>query len=356
MRFAKDRMSGSERMEALFHYEQPDRVPINMITVGFPCRNAGIKVSVGYSDPEKYYQAYVWTADQYGWDTIPGTCPHVVFGATDFGGEARLPEGEYEGGMVITRNPVETPEDVDALAPPAPAAIDRLKSALAYGRLQQENGHPVSFVTRSPFTVATNICGLAQFSKWMIRKPELCDRLIQLAQDHIVNVLRMWVDAFGADRIIFLMSSPCESNQVISPKQFERFALPHHVALHEKIQEMGVERFWFHVCGEQNKNLPMLAEAAPWTHPAILSFGHEVALSTAGERFPQDILFGNMEPAVIQSGTPQTVYDLACDVVDQGKKAPAGFVLAAGCELPIAAPPVNLYAITKAVADHGWYE
>jgi len=31
-------------------------------------------------------------------------------------------------------------------------------------------------------------------------------------------------------------------------------------------------------------------------------------------------------------------------------------MLAPGCEMPIWSPPVNVFAMTKAVDDFGWYE
>ena len=151
------------------------------------------------------------------------------------------------------------------------------------------------------------------------------------------------------------MSSPCESNQVISPRLFEKFALPFHMEYHEKLKGLGVNRFFFHVCGEQNMNLPLLAEACSWAHPSILSFGHEVDLEKAAELFPEDIIFGNIEPSIIQMGSPQEVYELAKAAIGKGKQAPGGFVLSAGCELPVFSPPVNVFAITKAVDDFGWY-
>ncbi len=75
------------------------------------------------------------------------------------------------------------------------------------------------------------------------------------------------------------MSSPSESNQVISPKHMEKFALPFHEEYHRRLKEIGIRRFGIHICGDQNLNLPLLAEASPWPHPSVLSFGHEVDLS-----------------------------------------------------------------------------
>lgn len=355
MLLKKDRMSGNERMEALFNYNKPDRVPINMITVGFPCKNAGQPITAGYDNPEIFFQAFIWTAEQYGWDMIPQNCPHIVLGARDFGGDVRLPSGEYEGALVVRSYPVDSEAEIEELELPDIKKIGQIQKSLTLSKLQAENNLPVTFVSRSPFTMASNICGLEKFSKWIIKKPELCKRMMDLAFQHICNALDLWVDTFGSKNIFSLLTSPSESNQVISPKHFEKFALPYHIAYHEKIKDLGIRRFMFHICGDQNRNLPALSSGKPWPHPSILSFGHEVDLETASRMFPEDIIFGNVDPAVIQMRTPQEVYEITRKTIEKGKKASGGFVLSSGCELPPLAPPVNVFAMTKAVNDFGWY-
>jgi len=92
-----------------------------------------------------------------------------------------------------------------------------------------------------------------------------------------------------------------------------------------------------------------LANLSSWPHPSILSFGHEVDLEVAARYFPNDIILGNVEPVVIQTGTPRQVYELSKIAIEKGRKAPGGFILAPGCELP-----VNVFAMTKAVNGFGW--
>ena len=178
---------------------------------------------------------------------------------------------------------------------------------------------------------------------------------MRMAIGHIFNVLDYWVKTFGPEKIFAWMSSPSESNQVISPRHMEKFALPYHIEYHERLRSLGIKRFGFHICGEQNRNLGCLTEACPWPHPSVLSFGHEVDLGVAAQHFPQDIIYGNIEPAVIQIGTPEQVYELSRIAIEKGKKAPGGFILGPGCGLPSTAPPAKVYAMTKAIHDFGWY-
>jgi uroporphyrinogen decarboxylase len=356
MQFTKDRMISSERIEALFSYQKPDRVALGAMSTGFNTRNAGHTVADAYQNPERSFDDMQWTSEQYGWDPIPQYAGHTVLGAWDFGGKVRMPQGEFEGALVVTEYPVQNEDDVTKLRIPDPKKAGRIPLAMRFSSLQAQKGLPVYYFSRSPFTMAANISGIDRFLRWTMRKPELCEILLKLSLDHIINTLALWVETFGAERIFAWMSSPTESNQLVSPQTVKRFAIPYHEAYHCRIHELGVRRFGLHICGEQNLNLPLLAESSPWAHPSVLSFGHEVDIQAAASHFPKDIIFGNIEPAVIQAGTPEQVYELCRAAIEKGKKAHSGFILGPGCGLPVSAPPVNVYAMTKAVNDFGYYE
>jgi uroporphyrinogen decarboxylase len=65
---------------------------------------------------------------------------------------------------------------------------------------------------------------------------------------------------------------------------------------------------------------------------------------------------GNIEPQVIQNGTNQQVYELCKIAIEKAKMAPNGYLLMAGCEVPVQAPPYNIYVMKKAVMEHGFYD
>ena len=89
--------------------------------------------------------------------------------------------------------------------------------------------------------------------------------------------------------------------------------------------------------------------------PGIVSFGHEVDLEKAAEYFSNDIIVGNLEPAIIQVGTAEEVYEASRIVIEKGKRLAEGFMFGPGCELPPMAPVENVKAMTAAVNDFGWY-
>ncbi|MBW1768047.1 MAG: uroporphyrinogen-III decarboxylase, partial [Deltaproteobacteria bacterium] len=59
---------------------------------------------------------------------------------------------------------------------------------------------------------------------------------------------------------------------------------------------------------------------------------------------------------IIQTGTPEEVYEASRTVIEKGKKLPGGFIFSPGCEMPPMAPIENVRMMTKAVNDYGWYD
>jgi uroporphyrinogen decarboxylase len=102
--------------------------------------------------------------------------------------------------------------------------------------------------------------------------------------------------------------------------------------------------------------MPFWAQV-PFGDPGMVSIGHEVDIETAIKYLGDNvIIFGNIEPALIMTGTPEQVYEKCRIAIEKGKKAPRGFVLMAGCEVPVFTPPINLWAMRKAINDFGWFD
>ena len=146
------------------------------------------------------------------------------------------------------------------------------------------------------------------------------------------------------------------ANELISPKQFEEFALPYDKKIAESMLAMGYKHIIAHLCGEQNLNLPHW-QTINFGDPGILTIGHEIELETIAKYFPNDISMGNLEPAIIQTRTPEQVYEAAKKNIDDGMtKCPGGYIFSPGCGTPPRAPSENIMAMTRAIKDVGWYE
>ncbi len=354
-RFKGDKMTSEERMNALLEGKPVDHIGLFLFARGFCAKNSGMSIKTFYADPQKSLDAQIWVAQMYGQDES------TKFGfassaAWDFGGEIRMPSGDFDQVPLVVRYPVETEEEIHELEMPDMGKAGMLPMNMAFCRLQEKAGVRVTMSIGSPFMYAASVCGLERISRWMMKKPELAHKLLRLVTDYCIETARYWSDAFGAENIQFRTSTPTSSNQLISPKLFKEFSLPYLKELHKKVLGMGAPYIYIHICGDQNLNLPYYADV-PFGNPGIASFGQEVDLGHAVEHLgDQCVIVGNVEPSLILTGTPEEVYEISRACIEKGRRAPRGFILGAGCELPPMAPPANVWALRKAVNDFGWYE
>jgi len=355
-------MTERERWGALLRREKPDRVPILMFdNPGFCTVYAGYGVAEAYNNPQLSLGSQRKACQDFGWVCTPNM-GYASMGGWEFGGEVKWPLDEFSQAPTVARHPADTPEEALKLQVPDVKTSGSIPIVMEFNKLalqeaSDNDNEPLKalFYVASPFTNASNIVGADKFCKWMYKAPEAANHLLRISTDYIIEIARYWKDTFGTENVLAAWFDPTSSNQVISAKQFERFDLPYLKELHEAVLGMGYRHIYVHICGEQNLNLPFWAQV-PFGDPGFRSFGHEVDLEKAGEYFPNDVIVGNVEPAIIQVGKPEQVYEACRKCIEKGKKAPGGFALACGCDGPPKAPAENMMMMTKAANDFGWYD
>jgi uroporphyrinogen decarboxylase len=356
----KATMTNRERLEALLRKEKPDRVPILPISLGFSAIYIGKTINEAYTDAQVYINGLRKACNDFDWIFYPLGAPLTTL-ASEFGGEMKWPSSEYSQAPMVTRFPVDTPEAVFNLKMPDVKTAGTTPKRMEYSRLSSKEKNDnclfnVMLWLGGPFTSAGNMASVEKMSKWMIKKPEAVHQLMRLSVDYYIELAKYWKDTFGTENVLPFYGEPTAANQIISPKQFEEFVMPYLLELHKAIMGMGYKLIFVHICGEQNANLHLWSQI-PCGDPGIVSFGHEVDLEKAAEYFPDDIIMGNLEPAIILTRTADEVYEATAEVIKKGKKlSAAGFIFSPGCELPPASPIENVKAMTKAVNDYGWYD
>lgn len=357
MSLRPDIMTEQERVQALFHHRKPDRVPIWPFGTLFAVLNSGYRVGNLYRDPAALTALRNFMR-QYHWLCTP-MVGYSIVGAKELGGEIKFPTSEFAQAPTIARHPVETEEDAWNLKLPDVSTAGMVPKAITACQQIKENppdNEPFCLVVLSgAFTVAGSICSVERLCRWLVKKPAVAHRILRLATDLIVAIVQYLRDSLGTEGVVPFVGEATSSNQLISPKHFAEFALPYNKELYEKILKMGYRHIFSHICGDQNLNLPYWAQI-PMGNPGLVSIGHEVDIATAARYFPHHIIVGNIETGIIQTGSPEQVYNLSKMCIEKGKKCPGGFILGPGCELPPKAPQENVWMMTQAVNDFGWYD
>ena len=354
----KDRLTNVERMEALWNHQLPDRVPIWGLSSSFSAINVGYSISDFYLDAKKSANAQKWTNEQYGWQSIfvsLGT--YCAFAAEEFGGEIRWPDGNSVQAPVIIKHPVDKDDDILKLK--VPNNLENLPSIRRIidntKRMLDWKGTVISPYLPGPMDTAEAVLGIERLCRLLIKRPELIHYAFRVFTDFKIEIAKLFADTFGAEKLVPEVGGPMQANTIISPKQFEEFCLPYVREQHDKIRDMGYEHMWFHPCGEQNSNLPLWSQC-DFGDPGIISVGSEISFEKIAKYFPNDICFGNISPAIIQFETPDIVYETCRRIILKGKTISGGFIFAPGCDLPPKSPPYNVWMMTKAINDFGWYE
>jgi len=355
-----DRMSTPERMRALLTPgARPDRVAFAPFVTDFSARNCGMAHADVHRDAQASFLAQVRTQEQFGFDGGPAYGLGAM-GAWEFGGALKFPTRDSEQAPSVARYPVADEDDVDRLRVPEDVlGAGSIPMMLEFSRLQDRERRMLTVQLGSVFTSAANMVELGTFLRWMIKRPDLAHHLLRLMTDFYVEVARRWTELFPGRMITGFDGGPTEANHLISPKQFREFALPYAREVHEKALAFGVTRFHTHACGEQNANLPSYREiqfGQPDGPPGMMSFGHEVRLRDAIEILGDRVIIaGNVEPTLLQTAQPETVWEATRDAVLEGKEAPLGYVLVTGCSVPTSAAPYNLFTMVKAAKQFGQY-
>jgi uroporphyrinogen decarboxylase len=351
-------MTNKERVEALLRREKPDRIPVYPFAMGFPVVYTQTDIADAYNKPEVAYAAQKKAAKDFEWVFFPQLA-YASFGGWEFGGEIKWPGGDFAQAPTITKHVIDKPEQVaDLQMPDIPNAgiipIQKSFHDLASQDNDPNAPWPIVIHMEGTFTTAANIVGTVNFSKWILKKPDVVHQIMRLTTDFQKKLAEYWFGLYGTEKVISWGGDPGSSNQLISPKTFKEFSMPYVKEVHEKMIELGSKHIFKHICGEQNKNLEFWAQV-PMGDPGFVSFGHEVDVERAAEYFPRDVVVGNLEPAIIATATPDDVYAATKAILEKGKKCSGGFMFAPGCELPPMSPLENIRAMTRAVQDHGWY-
>jgi uroporphyrinogen decarboxylase len=347
------RMSNKERMMALLARRPTDQVPLFLASLGFSLRNMGHPVARAYDDPETSFLAQVRTNEMYG--AIPlARFVGGAFGAREFDGEVRMPREDMEMAPSLLRPPVTSEADVEKFEqePPDVKLAGSVPLYMAFSRLQAHHGLPVTFFAGGVLTMVGNMCGVERMCRWMLKSPSLLHRVCRRATDFILAKMNYWVEKFGAGQLVGWNTAATETNQIISPKQFQAFAFPYQREIYEIGRRLGIPHFYTHICGEQNANLPFWAQLFHGD-PGLISFGPEISIEAASGFFPKDVLLGNVSPTSIQLSSSEEIRRIAVACVNSGRRHPGAFVLAPGCELPITAPRENVRALRMAIKEAG---
>jgi len=342
-----DRLTPLERMRAFREGKSYDRIPCVPSIGDHAATVLGIKVSDYNLNPQLMAAAQIAAYRLYGHDSV-GVGPGSTGIAEAVGSVVRFPE---QSTPLIEKPLLTVKANLDDVDLPDPRRSGRFPVFLeALEVLVEKLGAevPISLTLGGPVSTAAGLRG----TEWLLRDfrvdPEFAHTLLDFAVRATVPFVRE-VARLGVG---FNIVDPVSSGSLLSPQQYIEFAAPHQTRLISEIKAAGASAM-LHICGDTRRSWGQMAN----TGASALSLDNVIDLAAAKQAIGHQItLAGNIDPtATMYLGTPQDVERDAKRCLRDGHDAPAGYILAIGCGLPIFTPHENVHALMNVSRDLGRY-
>lgn len=318
-------MTPLERVRLLFQGEAIDRPPVDLFLSDIKAKFIGRSISEYWWSEEDLVLGEIVSFNRFGMDFV-GVGPSLYAAAEAMG--TRL---KYSGNLPVTVESyaLGSIEEVGSLD-----AFQMTKHLRIFYRAVQrlrdifDNLCPVVVSLPGPMTMASLLLGTEKFLKDMRKKPAETELLIGC----VVEGLKTLVSEFGKEDVLFGISDPAASTNLISPKNYAQYAFPATCEISEHIMRVSSYPPSYHVCGSTGKIWPVIAQLPI----GIFSIDNAMDLKEACHFFSNSkIIAGNVDPVgVICHGNQDLIGDTVAEVLRQGKSCVKGFVLAPGCDIP----------------------
>ncbi len=340
----QDTMTPKERVLGCLQGTKIDRLPSAPLILNHCSRVTGVPISKFNCDAEVMGKAQVAAWKRYGYD-IPLMFTTTSTVAEAMGTELFFPEDDAPW---VEHPIMEDAANIDKIKVAEPWKDGRLPVYLnAAKHVLAEIGEQVfvGCIFAAPFTTSSHLRGTETFIRETYKNPGLVNELLALSK---ASALAM-IDALAEIGVVPVIVEPVASASLISPRQFEKFAMPQLTDIVNRAHEKGIP-ICLHICGKTTPIIELMAA----TGADILSIDQidmTVAKNLVGSKA---CLLGNVKPTdTMLKGTPATVMAEVKEIIACAGDSPRGLIVSTGCETPFNAPPENIDALMQATRLYG---
>jgi uroporphyrinogen decarboxylase len=340
-------MKPRDAVRKAFAGEKPDRVPVALIGGGmWSAMHAGTTFKDLSRDAQGMSDMLVTMAERLKSDIVYAGSGYPNLAAAAFGGHVKY----REVGAVDLDGPVVASEE--ELARLDLSQVDRdpvlqcIRRAFALTRARIGDEYLVTLTAWGPFTLGARMVGEENLIRAVLKMPANVETVLAWATELLIRLFGPLVDDGGLE--VITLGDPTASGDLISRKQFERFALPCLQRFTAWAQSKGAMTL-LHICGNTTDRLDLF----PRTGADCISLDHKTDMVKAKEVLHGRICFaGNIDPvSTLLQGSPEAV-ETACETVIRTVGTDGGFVLMPGCDIPPTVPIKNIQAFVQSA--HRW--
>ena len=249
-----NKLSSAERMRRFYNGQIIDRVPVFSCATMYAGWEKGLTSEEFYFDVAKAFQAQKELYEE-GYDDLP--CYDLPHGEIlDFGGELIINQTGRVSLPFVKRFPIDSLEEAWKYELPPMSERRYTKyyvKFLEYAEKQGQMG--VSISAGSPFTMIGSMVDTGLLMRWLVKEPDVVHHLLNIAINYLNESADLLIQKFGIERCSVSSNYPFESNCLISPKIFEKYAYPAMLKIHKDLRLKGLENFGIHLCGNHDNTI-----------------------------------------------------------------------------------------------------
>jgi uroporphyrinogen-III decarboxylase len=376
-------INAENRVNRAINLEIPDRVPIYMSLSFFAARNAKITIENFMNNKDEYFEAMDKVYKDFGgWDAIWATGGLDYYNtAFLFAMKMKYPGRDLPADDIyqLVETPVMTEEDYDTILKKGWPAftseiMTRIRPDIFYGteararvkeaRLkwasqlnkdistwQQRGVVPlVGGFAGNPFANLSLMRSIEKFIIDLYRYPDKVLAALEAICQRVIETGLVQVKASGIKRIFFADTRSCAG--MLSLKFFEKFSFPFIKKIVSAFAENDIISV-LHFDQDWTRNLPYFLEL-PRKKCLLQLDGHTDIFKAKEVLGDHMCILGDVPASLLALGTPQEVEEYVRRLIGVVGKD-GGFILGAGCEVPINAKEENLRAMIEAGRKYGSY-
>ena len=260
--------------------------------------------------------------------------------AEAFGSDIVMTEGEVP---TVTGSIISNKEQAEALRVPTPGegrtGINIRAAELAAELIDDK---PVLAGIIGPFSLAGRLMDVSQAMLYCYDEPEMVHIVMRKVTDYLIEVSDLYKKA-GASGVI--MAEPLTG--ILSPDMAYEFSMPYVKEIVDAVQSDEFI-FVYHNCGN---NTPHMTEGIYGLGAKAYHFGNAVDMEKMLDDAPDNVIvMGNVNPAEILNGTPETVAAETRTLLEKCGRY-NNFVPSSGCDIPPKSPWENIDAFFSTVNE-----
>lgn len=312
-------------------------------------KQKGLSSEEFYFDMGKSYIAQKEIYKMHGSDDLPYyDLPHGEI--LDLGGQLIIPKSLNLQLPIVKKFPINSLDEAKSytLPPINKRKFTNLRTKF-FEFVTNKEGLCVSISAGSPFSILGYMVDPNLLMRWMVKEPEIVENLLDKSIQYLCETADIYIEKFGLENCSVHSNYPFESNDLISPKHFEKFALPAMIDIHEKLRSKGLKNYSIHLCGNHNKNLQYFKELK-LEDGSFISCDEKNDLKKVSKILGTKYKYGgNISTRLLIEGNPEEVFEQSSKIIQEMIHNEGGFALMPSCDLPINSNPKNLNAMLRAI-------